>query len=125
MWTDLWTRVNSELGATAVLEGWDGTPPADIDDADAGSMIVNFSMANPVLLALSGDVASANPPSNDTDTGAGTVQYWRMKTGTGGNTIFQWTEGDDFVTDNPTFALHDECALSSLIFTFQALPDDH
>jgi len=116
-------NINSDLGAGAVLQAWDGTPPAAIGDADTGSMIVECPLSNPVFGAVSGGVSSANTITDDTDTGAGTVTYWRMKS-SGGVVILQWTEGDDFITDDPNFALHDTCHIVSVDLTLTVTPPD-
>lgn len=116
-------NINSLAGAGAVLQAWDGTPPATIGDADSGSMIVECACSNPVFGAVSGGITSANTITDDSDTGAGTVTYWRLKN-SGGTVVLQWTEGVDFITDNPTFALHDTCHIVGIDITITVTPAD-
>jgi len=116
-------NLNSALGAGAVLQAWDGTPPASISTGDAGSMIVECPCSNPVFAAVSGGVSSANTITDDSDTAAGTVTYWRMKD-SGGVVVLQWTEGVDFITDDPNFALHDTCHIVSVDLTLTVTPPD-
>jgi len=115
--------LNTALGSGAVLQAWDGTPPASIGSGDAGSMVVECACSSTVFAAASGGVSSANTITDDSDTGAGTLQYWRMKT-SGGVTILQWEEGVDFITDDPTFALHDTCAITTLDISIAVSPAD-
>jgi hypothetical protein len=39
-------------------------------------------------------------------------------------TIFQWTEGADFVTDDPAFASGDTCHLVDITLAFTINPPD-
>jgi len=115
--------LNSFFGSGAVLQAWDGTPPSSIGGGDAGSMIAECPCSNPVFAAVSAGTSSANTITDDTDTAAGTVTYWRMKT-SGGVVGLQWTEGIDFITDDPTFALHDTCHIVSIVLTLTVTPPD-
>lgn len=115
--------LNSLAGSGAVLQAWDGTPPATIGTADSGSMIVECACSNPVFAAVVGGITSANTITDDTDTAAGTVTYWRLKN-SGGVVVLQWEEGVDFITDNPTFLLHDTCHIVGIDITITVTPPD-
>lgn len=123
MITAMHAEMNAILGVGAVVQAWDGTPPANISAGDSGSMIVECGCSNPVFNAVSGGVATLNTTTDDTSTGAGTVQYWRMKQ-SGGGTILQWTEGVDFVTDDPVFGSGDECHINGIDLTYTISPPD-
>lgn len=114
--------LNAELGTVAVLEVWTGTPPASVGDSDAGIMIAQLAAGNPVFGTLAGDVSDAAAFTPDTDCSAGVPSYWRLKNGSGGSTVLQWTEGDDFVTDDPDFDDGDTCSILSLAITFDVTP---
>jgi hypothetical protein len=116
--------LNAALGATAVLQMWSGTPPATIADADAGTMIAEFECSDTVFGALVGDLSQANAIMDNLDTDSGSPSYWRLKTATGGSTILQWTEGVDFITDDPTFDAGDTCHIEVLEITFSIGPPD-
>lgn len=115
--------LNSALGAGAVLQCWDGTVPPDMSTGDSGTMIAECACSNPVFGSAVAGVTSANSITDDTDTAAGTITYWRMKT-SGGVPILQWTEGVDFITDDPTFALHDTCHIVGIDITITVTPPD-
>jgi hypothetical protein len=115
--------INSALGSTATLKGRDGTVPASIGAGDSGSVIANIALGNPVFLGVSGGSCGLNGSTDDTNTGAGTVTYWRMYDSSVG-TIFQWTEGADFVTDDPSFASGDTCHIVDITLAFTISPPD-
>ncbi len=117
------TVLNTALGAAPTIECWDGTPPAAIGDADAGTRIASIACSNPAFGAVVAGVATLDATTDDTSTVAGTVQYWRMKKG-GTQTILQWTEGVDFITDDPAFDNGDTCHISLLEITYTVTPPD-
>lgn len=116
--------VNTICGSAAVLQGWTGTPPADITDPDDGSQIINIALNNPAFGTVSSMTQNLNGSTDDTDTEAGTVTYWRLKT-SGGTTVFQWTEGDGFLTDDPVFADGDTCHLVNIALGFNITPGEN
>jgi len=124
MATSMLNDINTACGSTAVLQLWDGTPPATCEDSDAGTMIAELPCSASVFGTLTGFNSTANPITDDTDTVAGTAAYWRLKTGTSGDTVFQWTEGTDFITDDPVFADGDTCSVTFLELTFTITPPD-
>lgn len=124
MITAMHAEVNALLGAAAVIQCWDGTPPPTIGSSDAGTMIAEIACSNPAFNAVVAGVAPVNTTTDDTNTAAGTVAYWRMRQSTAGTTIFQWTEGVDFVTDDPAFGAGDTCHIGTLDLTYTITPPD-
>lgn len=116
-------QIVATLGATSKLQAWDGTPPASIGAGDAGTKVAEIAMNGTPFGAVVAFICQSNSTTDDTATVAGTVQYWRLKD-SGGNTIFQWTEGVDMVTDDPTFGSGDTCHLVDLTMGFSITPLD-
>jgi len=116
-------ELNTIAGSGAVIQCWDGTPPASIGAGDSGSMIAEMGCSTPAFGAVVAGVADLSTTTDDTNTGAGVVQYWRMKQ-SGGSTMLQWTEGVDFITDDPTFDSGDTCHISLLEITYTVTPPD-
>jgi len=123
MITAMHAEMNSALGSTATLKGRDGTVPASIGAGDTGSVIADIALGNPVFLPVSGGSASLNGSTDDTNTAAGTVTYWRMYDSSA-NPVLQWTEGADFVTDNPIFASGDTCHIVDITIVYTVTPPD-
>lgn len=116
-------ELNTLLGATAKLRGRDGSVPASVADADTGSQICRINLGNPVFNAVSGGTAGLNGSTDDTATAAGTITYWRMYASTG-EIVLQWTEGADFVTDDPTFGSGDTCHIIDITLAYTVNPPE-
>jgi hypothetical protein len=116
-------ELNTLIGSGAVIQCWDGTPPASISAGDAGSMIAECGCSSPAFGSVSAGVANLSPSTDDTNTAAGTVQYWRLKQ-SGGTTVLQWNEGVDFITDDPAFLSGDTCHIVDIELTYTVTPPD-
>jgi len=123
MITAMHAELNALCGSGSVVQARDGTVPTSIGGGDTGSLIAEIALTNPAFLTVSGGSAGLNGSTDDTNTGAGTVTYWRLKQ-SGGTTIFQWVEGDDMVTDDPAFASGDTCHLVDITIAYIVTPPD-
>lgn len=121
---DCLTEINNALGAFAVIEFWTGAIPTLTTDPDAGVMVATCSMSSTPFGALVSGTTTANAIAPDTSTVAGTVQYWRMKDGSG-TTVFQGTCGTssaDMIFDSVTFNNGDTLTITSVTVTISVTP---
>jgi hypothetical protein len=121
--TAVYDEINGALGGGAKLQAWSGDVPASIEDSETDAMIAECACGSPVFGTLTPPTAPANAIVDDSDTAAGTVSYYRMKTSSD-VTIFQWTESEDFNTDDDDFDAGDTLVIDSLVLTFVIQPPD-
>jgi len=116
--------LNASCGTNAVLQVWDGTVPTTTESADSGTMIGELTIAGNVFGSVVSFISTANGFTDDTNATAGNATYWRLKTSTTGDTILQWTEATDMVTDDPVFSNGDTVHLVSLTLSITITPPD-
>lgn len=99
-----------------------GAPPANVADADAGTLLGTLTFSDPAFGAASSGVATAATITSDTSAdNSGDAGHFRAKD-SNGNTIFQGTAGNagdspDLVFDNKTIVAGGTIACSSMTVT--------
>lgn len=119
------TEFNTALGTGALVKFWSGTVPANTTDPDPGVQIASCPMNSTPFAPPSGGTTTANALTDDTATGTGTVQCFRMYDSSA-VCIAQGTSGDggteDFVWDNATFAGGDTAHVATLQVVISVTP---
>lgn len=104
----------------ATLEIRTGAPPANVSDADSGTLLGTLTFSDPAFGDAAAGVATASLVASDTNADAsGTAGHYRAKD-SNGNTVFQGTCGTsdaDMIFDNVTIIAGGVLAVSSLTVT--------
>ena len=113
------TQLNTDIGASAQIMIYTGTPPANVGTAPTGTLLVQFAgnaggfgTVNTGVLTASA-VASANAGNT------GTAGYFRINT-SGGTAVVQGTcgtSGTDMILTNTSINSGQTCNFTSLTVT--------
>ena len=117
-------RIDDGTGAGTIAIR-DGTIPANVDDASAGTLLGTCTFNATAFGASSAGVGTANAIASDTDADAsGTAEYFRVYQGAAGDAAADWqgTAGEagdspDMEFDNKTIVKGGTIAISSFTLT--------
>ena len=97
-----------------------GSPPTNVADADAGTLLATLTFSDPAFGSASSGVATASAIASDTNVDAtGTAGHFRVKD-SNGLTVFQGTvntSGGDINFNTTSFVASGTAAVSSMTFT--------
>lgn len=110
-----------DAGAGAgTLKIFTGSAPANVGDADSGTLLATLTFSDPAFGSSSSGTATASAITSDSSIDAtGTAGYWRIKD-SDGTTIAQGsvgTSGADINFNSLSFVATGTCAISSLTVT--------
>lgn len=129
------TAAKAALDATTALIGsgpgiislYTGSAPTKTTDADTGTKLCTLTLSATAFPASTSATsnglatATANSITSDTNAAAsGTAGYFRLKTGTGGTTIYEGnvgTSGADLNMNTTTITAGDTVAITSFLAT--------
>jgi hypothetical protein len=79
--------ITTDLGATAYLLIYTGSPPANCGTAASGTLLASLPCSNPFAGSPSGGVLSASAITSEAAGASGTAGYWRLCTSSAGTTV--------------------------------------
>jgi len=111
----------SHIGAAAVLEIRTGSPPANADAADSGTLLASLTLPSDWMAAASAGVKAKSGTWSGTASAAGTAGHFRVKS-SGGTAHDQGTVtatggGGDMTVDNAVFANGQAFSVTTFSFT--------
>jgi hypothetical protein len=119
--TNAMSQLNTDIGASAQIIIYTGTPPANVGTAPTGTLIVQFAGNAGGFGTASAAVLTASAVASANATGAGTnvAGYFRINT-SAGTAVVQGTCGlsaADMILTNTSIANGQTCNFTSLTVT--------
>lgn len=116
------STLNTDIGASAVIKLFTGSPPANCATPDSGTVLVTFSGNASGFGTVSSGVLTANAIANATASGTGSAGYFRIypTAVTTTNAVVQGTcgtVGADMILTNTSIANGQTCSISSITIT--------
>lgn len=111
-------RIDAGAGA-GTLKIYTGAQPADADDAESGSLLATFTLADPAYgAAAAGAAALSGTPRTVAASGTGTAGWFRIEDSTGVNcldgSVTATGGGGDLELDNTSIASGQDVTITAL-----------
>ena len=114
------TQLNTDIGTSAQIIVYSGTPPANVAASLTGTtLLVQFAGNAGGFGTISSGVLTASAVANATASGTGAASFFRINT-SGGTAVIQGTcgtSGTDMILTNTSINSSQVCTFSSLTVT--------
>lgn len=117
--TNAMTQLNTDIGTSAQIIIYTGSPPSNVATAPTGTALVQFAGNASGFGTVSSGVLTASAVANATASASGTAGYFRINT-SGGTAVAQGTcgtSGADMILTNTSISSGQSCTFSSLTVT--------
>lgn len=119
-----------DAGTAAVIEIYNGTPPADADASEGNTLLASLTCSGTAFTSIGdanpGAIATFAAITSDSDAdNTGTATHFRIKTQTGGTVIAQGTVGTtgcDLNLNTTSITQHSTVAITSATITLPEGP---
>ncbi len=117
--TNVASQLNTDIGTSAQIIIYTGSPPANVGTAPSGTALVTLTGNSSAFGTASSGVLTANAITGANATATGTAGYFRINT-SGGTAVVQGTcgmSGADMILNNTSIASGQAVSISSLTVT--------
>jgi hypothetical protein len=117
--TNSMTQLNTDIGTSALIKIYTGSPPSNVATAFTGTLLVTLTGNAAGFGSASAGALTASAITSGTAGAAGTAGYFRIAT-SGGTDVVQGTigtSGTDLTINNTSIASSQVVSASSLVIT--------